>query len=284
MTNSKKTLYVSDMDGTLLNRDSVLSATTIKILNNVIGKGALFTVATARTQATAVDLMKDVHTNIPFVIMAGCALWNNKSQEYVSAKTIARNDILRLTNIFERHGNNPFVYYKHRNRIIVHHVNGLTEEEKDFICPRVNGPFKKLVTYDRLPLGQTDDEAMLIFSMGKYKDLRAIADCIDTEGICCTYNCYRDIFNDEDGFIDVYTKGTTKAAAVKELAASVGAERIVVFGDNLNDIPMMRIADHSVAVGNAYDEVKAVCDEVTGTNDYDSVAKWIEKDFLNHRS
>lgn len=281
---NKKTLYVSDMDGTLLNRQSALSETTVKILNDIISKGAMFTVATARTQATAVDLMKDVKTNIPFIIMAGCALWDNESQKYVSAKTIARNDILRLTAIFEKHGNNPFVYYKHDNNIVVHHVNRLTKEERVFIEPRVKGPFKKLVTCDKMSAEQTDDEAMLIFCMGKYDDLRTIADCIDAEGINCTYNCYRDIFNSEDGIIDVYTKGTTKAQAVKELATKIGAERIVVFGDNLNDIPMMQIADCSVAVSNAYDEVKAVCDEVTGSNDNDSVAKWIEKDFLSHLS
>ncbi len=281
MNNSNKTLYVSDLDGTLLNRDSVLSGATVSILNSVIAKGAMFTVATARTQATAVDLMREVNTNIPFVIMAGCALWDNKGQRYVSARTIRRDDIRRLTGIFEQHGNNPFVYYKHGNKIVVHHVNELTAGEREFIEPRVKGKFKTLETFDKLPL-DSEDEAMLIFSMGKYKDLRAIADCIDAEGICCTYNCYRDIFNDEDGFIDVYTKGTTKAEAIKELAAKTGAGRTVVFGDNLNDIPMMRVADHSVAVGNAYDEVKAVCDEVIGNNADDIVAKWIEKDFLNH--
>jgi len=49
-----------------------------------------------------------------------------------------------------------------------------------------------------------------------------------------------------------------------------------VFGDNRNDLSMMRIADHSVAVANAYDEVKAQADEVIGCNDDDAVVKWIE--------
>ena len=63
-TNDKKvrTLYVSDMDGTLLNEESVLSPGTIDTLNRVIEDlGGLFTVATARTPATVVPLMQDVH-------------------------------------------------------------------------------------------------------------------------------------------------------------------------------------------------------------------------------
>ena len=63
---------------------------------------------------------------------------------------------------------------------------------------------------------------------------------------------------------------------IKRLANELGATRIIVFGDNRNDLSMMRIADHSVAVANAYDEVKAQADEVIGCNDDDAVVKWIE--------
>lgn len=275
----KKTLYVSDMDGTLLNKDSVLSATTINKLNELIERGAMFTVATARTPATVVSLMKDVNANLPFIVMAGCAMWDNKKEQYESARIINRNDVLRLTAIFESHGNNPFIYYKHGNQIVVNHVDELTADELEFITPRVQGPLKRLVRVPRLSYDETSDGAMLIFSMGKFADLRAIADDIEKEGIRCTYNCYHDIFNAEAGFMDIYVEGTTKAAAIKELAAKVEADRIVVFGDNLNDIPMMRIADCSVAVSNAFDEVKACATEVIGSNEDDSVVKWIEQDF-----
>ena len=60
----------------------------------------------------------------------------------------------------------------------------------------------------------------------------------------------------------------------------MGADRVVVFGDNRNDIAMMQAADHSVAVGNAFAEVKATASEVIGPNIEDSVAHWIEKDLL----
>lgn len=78
----------------------------------------------------------------------------------------------------------------------------------------------------------------------------------------------------------MYAKGTSKAAAISRLAKSLDAGRIVVFGDNLNDIPMMRIADHSVAMSNAVNEVKEFADEVIGSNENDSVARWIAKDYM----
>lgn len=277
--NSRRTLYVSDMDGTLLNSDSRLSDTTIAKLNELIGKGMMFTVATARTPATVVGLMDKVNANLPFIVMAGCAQWDNNTKEYKSANIIHDENISRITGIFERNGNNPFVYYRQGNQIIVHHIKELTNDEKEFIEPRTKTPFKKLSVCDELKVDTNTDGAMLIFSMGRFDDLRKIADEIDKEGIECTYNCYHDIFNEDKGFIDIYAKGTTKAAAIKKLAEETGASRIVAFGDNLNDIPMMDAADYSIAVGNAFDEVKKHANEIIGNNNDDAVAKWIEADF-----
>ena len=58
---NNKTLYVSDLDGTLLDNDSQLSQGTIDTLNHIIvEQGGLFTVATARTPATVVPLLQQV--------------------------------------------------------------------------------------------------------------------------------------------------------------------------------------------------------------------------------
>lgn len=277
-----KTLYVSDMDGTLLNSRSVLSETTTAKLNKLISEGALFTVATARTPATVVELMKNVDSNLPYIVMAGCATWDNRKKGYESARIISNSSIERLIGIFEKNGNNPFIYYKNGNQIVVNHVKELTAEEKEFIEPRIKTPLKILNTCNSLTVDTTLEGAMLIFSMGKFEALRNIADEIDKEGIDCTYNCYHDIFKKDEGFIDIYVNGTTKAAAIKELARKIGTERIVVFGDNLNDIPMMKVADWSVAVSNAFDEVKEHANEITESNDEDAVVRWIERDIENN--
>lgn len=279
---SSKTLYVSDMDGTLLNSRSVLSETTTAKLNKLISEGTLFTVATARTPATVVELMKNVDSNLPYIVMAGCATWDNRKKGYESARIISNSSIERLIGIFEKNGNNPFIYYKNGNQIVVNHVRELTAEEKEFIEPRIKTPLKILKTCSSLTVDTTLEGAMLIFSMGKFEALRNIADEIDKEGIDCTYNCYHDIFKKDEGFIDIYVNGTTKAAAIKELARKIGAERIVVFGDNLNDIPMMKVADWSVAVSNAFDEVKEYANEITESNDEDAVVRWIERDIENN--
>jgi len=72
--------------------------------------------------------------------------------------------------------------------------------------------------------------------------------------------------------------GVSKAAAIREVARRHGARRIVVFGDNLNDLSMFAVADTAVAVGNALPQVKAAADITIGSNDADAVAEYICKE------
>ena len=71
----------------------------------------------------------------------------------------------------------------------------------------------------------------------------------------------------------------SKAEAVLRLKKMTGADRLVVFGDNLNDLSMFEVADVAVAVGNALPAVKSAADYVTEINTADSVARFIEQDY-----
>jgi hypothetical protein len=69
----------------------------------------------------------------------------------------------------------------------------------------------------------------------------------------------------------------TKARGIEALRAAAGeVDRVVVFGDQLNDLSMFAAADHAVAVANAHPDVKAAADEVIGPNTSDAVVRWIE--------
>ena len=274
------TLYVSDLDGTLLNSRSLVSDTTAALLNKLIAdQHLLFTVATARTPATVSKLMSEVKTNLPYIVMAGAALWDNERKVYSEKQAIDNQTVALLLQAYESYAIQPFVYRIHGNCINAHHSTKMTAGERSFIEHRLQSPLKKLITCDPKVSDDADD-AVLVYSMGEYVTLRAIADDIEGKGIDCTIMCYHDIFDQEQGYLEIYAKDTTKANAIQHLAAEIGAERIVVFGDNLNDIPMMKMADWSVAVGNAFDEVKACASEVIGVNDEDAVARWIAQDLL----
>ena len=277
--NTNKTLYVSDLDGTLLGEDSRLSAVTVTTLNRVIGEqGGLFTVATARTPATVVPLMSEVHAQLPFIVIGGSAMWNPVTGCYEHTRGIASATVDAVADVFARHGAHPFIYRRHGSSMLfTHHYGPLSPQEERFVAERQHLPLKRFLLDDH-DYRHSDDEALLIFSLNKYAVLKAIAEDLRATVPTCSVMVYHDNFDPSDGYLEIYTAGTSKAGAIREAAREVGAERVVVFGDNRNDIAMMQAADHSVAVGNAFDEVKAIASEVIGPNTEDSVARWIERE------
>lgn len=76
-----KTLYISDMDGTLLNDGGKVSRRSVEIINELIKKGMLFTVATARSAMSAAELLKDIDISVPAVLMNGVFLFDLKNKK-----------------------------------------------------------------------------------------------------------------------------------------------------------------------------------------------------------
>ena len=78
----KHTLYITDLDGTLLNEHSRVSERSNAILSDLVTHhNVLFSIATARTPATAVELMSCVPTPIPLIVMAGAAMWDTERSQ-----------------------------------------------------------------------------------------------------------------------------------------------------------------------------------------------------------
>ena len=275
---SGPTLYVSDLDGTLLGEDSLLSAETVATLNRIIDDlGGLFTVATARTPATVVPLMQEVHARLPFIVIGGSAMWNPMIMNYEHTRGIDELTVNAVADVFDRRGAHPFIYRRHGSMLHAYHYGPISPQEERFVAERQGLSLKRFVLDDR-DYRYSDDEALLIFSLNKFAVLKDIASDLKASVPTCSVMVYHDIFDESEGYLEIFTAGTSKAAAIRELAREVGAGRVVVFGDNRNDIAMMQAADHSVAVGNAFPEVKAAASEVIGPNTADSVARWIEQE------
>ena len=269
------TLYVSDMDGTLLGDDSQVSATTASILNRLITQnGLLFTVATARTPATVVPLMQQVQAPLPFIVLSGAALWNVQEGRFEQVQAIPTEMVDMVADVFERHGLHPLIYRNHHDTMIyTHHGGQLSAPETKFVAERLDLPLKRFILDDP-DYRHSLDEAMLIFAMNDYATLESVYNEIAGH-IPCSPMLYCDSCDPSIALLEVYAQGCSKAAAIRRLATKVGAENIVVFGDNRNDLAMFQAAHTAIAVENAVPELKAVADIIIGPNTSDSVARWL---------
>ncbi|MGK7578001.1 HAD hydrolase family protein, partial [Salmonella enterica] len=68
--------------------------------------------------------------------------------------------------------------------------------------------------------------------------------------------------------VDIAQAGNSKGKRLAQWAESQGLsmDQVIAFGDNFNDLSMLKSAGLGVAMGNAVDEVKACADLVIGNN------------------
>lgn len=87
------------------------------------------------------------------------------------------------------------------------------------------------------------------------------------------------LYTDNGRLVQVMPLNASKEQAVMKLCEvyNCGMESVIAFGDDHNDLGLFRVCGYSAAMGNAIDELKAIADEVTDTNDRDGVAVVLER-------
>ena len=273
------TLYISDLDGTLLDTESRISDTTAEIISDLTEDGALITVATARTPATVQKLLQSTVTAPPCIVMTGAAMWDRKEKRYIDPQLMPEATATAIMNELETAGVNPFVYCLDPEApfLEVYHAWNMTRKEIDFYEERRHLPLKKFHIGQR-PGADKMNRVILMFAIGPTESVSSASSRI-MELRECSVSVYPDIFDPSSSIIEIFSEGVSKSAAALKLKEELKAERLVVFGDNLNDLPMFKVADVSVAVGNALAQVKEKDDITIGTNNENSVARFIERDF-----
>lgn len=273
------TLFVSDLDGTLLGPDRKVSAESARLINEAISEGAMFSVATARTPATVGPLLNEIDSPLPLIVMTGAAIWDREWNQYVYASFHREKTAKQLAELYRRHGLSAFIYILGEDNVIhIYHIGDMSELEREFMEERLHTPYKDFHILDREAgeLPENLDRVLLFYSMRPTEEVRRVYDEIkDSEDLRAVF--YHDMYGDEIALMEVFGPEASKANAVRRLADMVQPGRIVAYGDNVNDIPILEVADDAVAVENAVDAAKLVAGRVIGPNSDDSVAKDIKK-------
>lgn len=267
----QKTLFVSDLDGTLLRSNQTLSENTVNTLNRLVSEGMIFSYATARSYATSSLVTAGLDARIPVIVYNGTFILENGTRRKLMSHSFTLEDAKTVTRELVEGGVHPIVYS---------HVDGA---EKYFYCPslisdeaeaflktrRGDGRDNEVESVDELCVGEVfhfscvDKEDKLFRMYERLKDR-----------FSCVY--YNEIYSG-DWWLEVHPKGVSKANAVMELKKLMGCDRVVCFGDGRNDVSMFGMADECYAVENAVPELKEIATAVIGGNNDDGVANWLAK-------
>lgn len=272
-----KTLYISDMDGTLLNDGGKVSRRSVEIINELIKNGMLFTVATARSAMSAAELLKDIDISVPAVLMNGVFLFDLKNKKAVAYHEIPKDAFFAITEIFVQRNKSPFAFfYGDDGKFTIEYTDFKLPIHRDFYEKRKGkffGEFKKVYEYEIL-----DDMHPVFISLSDgYDELKPIYDAAQKiNGVTCSF--YADTYTPY-WFLEIYSSKASKADGAQEVMALVGADETAAFGDNRNDMLLLSRADRKYAVKNAVPELRQIADEVIGENNNDGVAEFLKKDF-----
>ena len=96
----------------------------------------------------------------------------------------------------------------------------------------------------------------------------------DIDGISAI--AYKDVYNDGFYNLEIYSDKSSKANSIKGIMHTFNFDRLISFGDNLNDIPMFEISDECYAVKNAVQELKDLSTSVIDSNFNDGVANYLK--------
>lgn len=273
-----KTLYISDLDGTLLNKDAEISEDTARTLNKLINNGMNFTIATARTSASVVKMMSGIHLNIPIILMNGVLIYDNNNQRYLKKETLNIETITAVINLMRMHKQTAFMYGIHNNELMTYYENLEHKPMRSFYEERVQRYNKTFTRVD--DFNTVKENGILYFTFLDVKEHieTLFNDISKIDRLDATM--YKDIYVDDLWYLECFSETASKYNAAENLRKNLKFDKLVGFGDNLNDIPLFKACDECYAVGNAKEEVKAIATGVIGTNDNDGVAIWLKENFL----
>ena len=267
-----KTLYVSDLDGTLLRSDEKTSEYTNTIINSLTDGGMIFSYATARSLITAKKVTKGINAKIPLIVYNGAFIIDNVSEDILIVNYFDRSVYDVLDELFSNKVY-PIVYAYIEGKEKFSFIPELcTDGMKKFINSR-NGDIRANIvnTTDDLKLG----DIFYITCIDEPEKLKPIYDKYKDK-FHCVYQT--DIYTNEQ-WLEIMPLAASKSNAIKQLQSFLEYEKLVVFGDGKNDIDMFELADESYAVQNAHEDLKRYATAIIPSNDDDGVAKWLQRMF-----
>lgn len=272
-----KTLYVSDLDGTLLDREGWLSEYTIQVVRRMIDDGKLFTIATARSLPAANDLIWYLGLRLPVVLANGSTIYDTIRRRYLHVDPIPLNVIPNVLWIVESYHICGFLYALRDEKISVYYRHLWQEWDLVYHATRVERYNGRI--YQSKDLMEVAHHNMPVYMVacGPKEVLYAIQrDLEHLSGI--SSEIYEDVYN-SFFYMDIFSSASSKTKGMLALQEITGAQELVAFGDNFNDMQMLLAADRAYVPRNGVLAAQHLADGVLDYAHRDGVAHFLAKEF-----
>ncbi|WP_333887506.1 HAD family hydrolase [Clostridium sp.] len=276
------TLYISDLDGTLLNSEQVISEYSIKVINKLIGLGVKFTVATARSYEASKNILKPLNLNLPIILNNGSFIYDPFSDKNIRENYLDKSIVELILRHYSLKKFFPFVSgidFKGNKKVFYKGI--FNEGQKIYINSRKRQKdkrltmvedFSKLEEYNIINIFAIEKGSKLDYSYRFFKN-----------SIDATCHYTEEIYSKGFFWLEVTNSSANKRDAAEFLKNYLKINELICFGDNLNDKPLFELADKKYAVENAYKPLKDIATGIIPSNDKDGVARFLYREYENFK-
>jgi len=269
-------LVVFDLDGTLLNRDSVISDYTRETLRLLDERDIAYTVATGRTLHGARAILEGHSFELPQAYKNGVMIWHPDSKRISSGATLTPDELDKVVGACLGQGVTPFVFtLDEDDDSTVYHPPVLSDIERKLIRSISIEQHKRVRTLDTLPAEATVTH---VNSIGDGEAIKAVLRSVNDEPNLVAYSGIA-LEGEQWRWLDVHHSDASKGGAIQTMKQLLGLERVICFGDSDNDLSMFEVADESYAPANANDSIKSAATAVIGHHDEEGIAHFLRERF-----
>lgn len=260
MMNYNNIVLLTDLDGTLLNTSSMVSSRNKEAIEAFINGGGKFGIATGRGEKNSLNFIDNLEINIPSILFNGCGLYDYKEKRYLELKLLSNNKLKDfLIDCMKQFPEVVVQIYSTRGCLIITPEEMIDEDIRKHHSPFYNTNLDDII----------DEEWIKILFRGNKEELNGIEEF----GNQLNLNEEMTMVYSSDIYLEILPSNSSKGSMLITLRKMLGEEyTYYAVGDYYNDIEMIKVADVGIATANAPEEIKAIADIVTVSNDDDVLA------------
>ena len=263
-----KAIFI-DIDGTLVNSQGKISNKTRETIKKVTEKGILVVICSGRPRNFTENISREANASKYIITSNGSGIYDYEEDKALVINSMDKQECIELYKITETI-NAKFIMNVGATRV----VNKLTDF--DGTEEKLEVPIEEFVE-------KNDIEQCVILDKD-FEKIKSIKPQIEKLQKVAIKNQHKSLIDEsipKQGsviYYDVASVESDKGHAIKKFCQilEIDLKDTIAIGDQYNDLAMFKVVGHSVAMGNANDDIKAQADEVTAANDDDGVAVFLE--------
>lgn len=224
----RDTMFVSGVDGILVDKDNKISAFSKVELNRMIDDGLKFTISTMRTPASLLEPLSDIDFKYPVIVMDGAALYDVKKSEYVKEYVISGETSSELLKLMKEYDLCPYTNVIIDDTLLIYYQDTQDEINRKLIERLRISPYRNYIKRE-FP---GDENVVYFMILDADEKIDAFYRYLEECDYVKKFKVLRYKSEDYSGYsyIKIYNKNASKENMLLYLKETYGINAIYTFG------------------------------------------------------